>query len=87
MKENLTSHPSGGMANGTDNPTTQFLSKTFWDFVKEDQSPMVYCIITINGKEFTGSRTVEIIQYTNNHDSFTITTPDDSLDSFQGYVM
>lgn len=61
--------------------------KSFWDFAKDKTNPMVYCIITIDGKEFEGSFSIEIVQHTNSHDFFTVTTPDDNFDSFHGYVM
>ena len=49
----------------------------------------MYCTLTIEGKEFLAKNSyqVELKQYTNDHDTFTIITPDDSLDSFDGYVM
>jgi type VI secretion system secreted protein VgrG len=63
--------------------------KTFKDFLSEKDSPLVYCTLTIDRKEFLAknSYVVELLQHTNDHDSFTISTPDDSLDSFEGYVM
>jgi len=49
----------------------------------------VYCTLTIDGKDFLAknSYVVELRQHTGDHDTFTIITPDDSLDSFEGYVM
>ncbi|MEN4758766.1 type VI secretion system tip protein VgrG [Chryseobacterium sp. C39-AII1] len=43
----------------------------------------------MDGKPFLekSSFSVELNQFTNEHDTFTITVPDDALDSFKGYVM
>lgn len=86
MDENNTYSPLGGILD-SDHSIRHFSGKSYWDFIKEGSSPMVYCIITIDGKEFTRSCCVEITQHTNDHDSFILTTPDDSFDSFKGYVM
>ena len=78
-----------GRTNHPDDIAKYFSKKTFQDFLAEKDSPLVYCTLTIDGKEFLAknSYVVELRQHTNDHDTFTITTPDDSLDSFEGYVM
>lgn len=85
-------YPNGRFAGTVPDPAElqKFLSKkTFQDFLKEKDSPLVYCTLTIDGKEFLAENSymVELGQHTNDHDTFTIITPDDSLDSFEGYVM
>ncbi|MCL9807656.1 type VI secretion system Vgr family protein [Flavobacterium amniphilum] len=72
-----------------DNSKKQLSKKTFKDYLAEQDSPLVYCTLTIDRKEFLAknSYVVELHQHTNDHDTFTIITPDDSLDSFEGYVM
>lgn len=64
-------------------------SRRFEDWLHDKTNPLVYCLLTLDGKEFIrkNSYTVELSQKTNDHDSFTIVVPDDALDSFQGYVM
>ncbi|MCX8534702.1 type VI secretion system Vgr family protein, partial [Chryseobacterium luquanense] len=64
-------------------------SRRFEDWLYDKTNPLVYCLLTLDGKEFIrkNSYTVELTQKTNDHDSFTIVVPDDALDSFQGYVM
>ncbi|KFF01721.1 type VI secretion system Vgr family protein [Chryseobacterium luteum] len=78
-----------GRLNHPDDIKKYLSKKTFKDFLKEKDSPLVYCTLTIDGKEFLAknSYVVELRQHTNDHDTFTIITPDDSLDSFEGYVM
>ncbi|WP_051884841.1 phage baseplate assembly protein V [Chryseobacterium luteum] len=78
---------TNGRLNHPDDLKKHFSDKTYLDFAKESKSPMVYCFISIDGKDFKGSFAVEIIQNTNHHDTFEITTPDDNFDSFEGYVM
>lgn len=85
-------YPNGRFAGTVPDPAEfqKFLNKkTFKDFLAEKDSPLVYCTLTIEGKEFLAKNSyqVELKQYTNDHDTFTIITPDDSLDSFDGYVM
>lgn len=68
----------------------KYLSKkTFKDYLAEKDSVLVYCTLTMDGKDFLPKNTckVELRQHTNDHDTFTITVPDDALDSFEGYVM
>lgn len=64
-------------------------SRSFKDWLHDPANPLVYCILTLDGKEFLtkNSYTVELHQKTADHDCFTITVPDDALDSFEGYVM
>jgi len=64
-------------------------SRRFEDWLHDKTNPLVYCLLTLDGKEFIrkNSYTVELSQKTNDHDSFTIVVPDDALDSFKGYVM
>lgn len=78
-----------GRLNHPDDIKKYLSKKTFKDFLAEKDSPLVYCTLTIDGKEFLtkNSYMVELHQHTNDHDTFTISTPDDSLDSFEGYVM
>ncbi|MFK7112896.1 type VI secretion system Vgr family protein [Flavobacterium oreochromis] len=78
-----------GRLNHPDDIKKYFSKKTFKDFLNDKDSPLVYCTLSIDGKDFLAKNTykVELKQFTNDHDSFVITTPDDSLDSFEGYVM
>lgn len=64
-------------------------SRRFEDWLQDPTNPLVYCLLTLDGKEFIrkNSYSVELSQKTNDHDTFTITVPDDALDTFQGYVM
>lgn len=87
--ENPIDDASIGRLNHPDDIKKYLSKKTFKDFLTEKASPLVYCTLTIDGKEFLAknSYVVELRQHTNDHDTFTIITPDDSLDSFEGYVM
>lgn len=78
-----------GRLNHPDDIKKYFSSKTFKDFLADKTSPLVYCTLSLDGKEFLSRSSFEIIlnQKTNDHDSFTITVPDDALDSFSGYVL
>ena len=80
---------SNGRTNHPDDIAKYFSRKTFKDFLAEKDSPIVYCTLTIDGKDFLAknSYVVQLSQHTNDHDTFTITTPDDALDSFEGYVL
>ena len=64
-------------------------SRSFTEWLHDTTNPLVYCLLTVDGKEFLrkNSYSVELNQKTNDHDSFTIVVPDDALDSFKGYVM
>ncbi|WP_322545177.1 type VI secretion system Vgr family protein [Elizabethkingia miricola] len=93
MKENNKSAFSYAMSdariNHPDDIAAYLSKKTFKDFLQEKDSPLVYCTLSIDGEDFLtkSSYIVELSQHTNDHDCFTIITPDDSLDSFEGYVM
>ncbi|MCY1660176.1 type VI secretion system Vgr family protein [Chryseobacterium sp. SL1] len=83
-------YPNGRFAGTAPAELQKYLNrKTFEDFLADKDSPLVYCTLTIDGKEFLAknSYVVELIQHTADHDTFTVITPDDSLDSFEGYVM
>lgn len=64
-------------------------SRSFEDQLQDPTNPLVYCLLTLDGKKFLAknSYTVELHQKTADHDTFNIIVPDDSLDSFEGYVM
>ncbi len=64
-------------------------SRRFEDWLHDKTNPLVYCLLTLDGKDFIrkNSYTVELSQKTNDHDRFTIVVPDDALDTFKGYVM
>lgn len=64
-------------------------SRSFKDWLHDITNPLVYCLLTVEGKDFLAknSYAVNLYQKTNDHDSFSITVPDDALDSFEGYVM
>lgn len=64
-------------------------SKTFEYWLNDPTNPIVYCLLTLDGKEFLvkNGYTVELVQKTADHDTFTITVPDDALDTFEGYLM
>lgn len=80
---------SNGRLNHPDDIKKYFSSKTFKDFLADKTSPLVYCTLTLDGKPFLDKSgfSLNLDQKTNDHDSFTITVPDDAMDSFQGYVM
>ncbi len=80
---------SNGRLNHPDDIKKYFSSKTFKDFLTDKDSPLVYCTLTMDGKDFLDKSgfSLHLDQKTNEHDSFTITVPDDELDNFQGYVM
>jgi len=91
MEENNSQYSSsqGGRLNHPDDLKKYFSSKTFKDHLLEKTNPLVYCTLKMEGKDFLekSSYSVELHQKTNDHDGFTIIVPDDSLDSFEGYVM
>ncbi|MCS3870645.1 Rhs element Vgr protein [Chryseobacterium ginsenosidimutans] len=64
-------------------------SRSFKEWLHDPTNPLVYCLLTLDGKDFLAkdSYTVELTQKTADHDTFNITVPDDALDSFEGYVM
>lgn len=70
--------------------TTVFgTSRSFKQQLHDPNNPNVYCLLRMDGKDFLlkNSYTVELHQKTAAHDTFTITVPDDALDSFKGYVL
>lgn len=75
--------------NHPDDLKKHFSSKTFKDFLADKLSPLVYCTLSLDGKPFLDKSgfSINLNQNTNDHDNFTITVPDDALDSFQGYLM
>ncbi len=62
--------------------------KTFDDFLVDKQNPIVMVTLLLGGKSFleNASFSLELRQYTNNHDEFTIVVPDTAVDSFKGYI-
>lgn len=64
-------------------------SKPFEYWLTKPDNPIVYCLLKLDGKDFLvkSGYTVELIQKTSDHDTFSITVRDDALDSFEGYVM
>jgi type VI secretion system secreted protein VgrG len=80
---------NNGRLNHPDDIKKYFSSKTFKDFLADKDSPLVYCTLTLDGKPFLDKSgfSLQLGQVTNDQDSFTITVPDDALDSFHGYVM
>ncbi|SEN01487.1 Uncharacterized conserved protein, implicated in type VI secretion and phage assembly [Chryseobacterium taichungense] len=72
-----------------DNPTIVGTARSFGDWLHDSANPIVYCLLTLDGEDFLtkSSYSVELIQKTSDHDYFTITVPDDALDSFEGIVM
>ena len=77
------------MENEIFDPSIFGTSRSFKDWLLDKTNPLVYCLLTLDGKEFIrkNSYEVELHQKTNEHDTFSITVPDDALDSFKGYVM
>ena len=63
--------------------------KTFKEFLEDKTNPVVYCLLSSNGKDFLAreSYKVELHQYNCQHDTFTIETPEDSFDKFHEYIM
>lgn len=64
-------------------------SRSFEDWLRDPANPLVYCLLTFEGKDFLAkdSYSVELDQKTNDHDRFTITVPDDAIDRFEGFIM
>lgn len=64
-------------------------SKPFDYWLKKKDNPIIYCLLIMDGKDFLvkNSYEVELTQKTADHDTFTISVPDDALDTFEGYVM
>lgn len=61
--------------------------KSFDDYFKDPTHPYALVKVFIDGNELKASYTVEFTQRTNDHDTFKIITPDDSFDSFEGYLL
>ena len=64
-------------------------SRSFKEQLNDPKNPNVYCLFMMDGKEFLlkNSYNTELHQKTADHDTFSITVPDDALDSFKGYVL
>jgi type VI secretion system secreted protein VgrG len=77
------------MENSDTNDLNFGTSQTFEYWLKKKDNPIVYCLLTLDGKNFLvkNSYKVELHQKTADHDTVTITVPDDALDSFEGYLM
>lgn len=77
-------HTTGGYS-----ITQKFSSSFVNSVVNEKESPLVYCTLVLDEKPFLdrSSFSLELHQLTNDHDSFSITVPDDALDHFDGYLM
>lgn len=63
--------------------------KTFKEFLEDKTNPVVYCLLSSNGKDFLAKESykVELHQYNCQHDTFIIETPEDSFDKFHEYIM
>jgi len=63
--------------------------KTFKEFLEDKTNPVVYSLLSSNGKDFLAKESykVELHQYNCQHDTFTIETPEDSFDAFNEYIM
>ena len=63
--------------------------KTFKEFLEDKTNPVVYCLLSSNGKDFLAKESykVELHQYNCQHDTFTIESPEDSFDAFNEYIM
>ena len=66
-----------------------FSGKSFTDWLNDPTNPLVYCILTLDGKEFLSknSYTTKLYQKTNKQDRFSISVPSDAIDDFNEYVM
>ena len=66
-----------------------YSGKSFKDWINDSTNPLVYCILTLEGKEFLAgsSYEVKLHQKTNKHDCFTIKVPNDAIDEFRDFVM
>ena len=63
------------------------ISKSFDDYYNDPTHPYAMVKVFIDGEELKTTFTVEFTQRTNDHDTFKIITPDDSFDSFEGYIL
>lgn len=90
MKENDSySSYSGGSLNNPNNLTHHFSAKSFKDWLLDITNPIVYCLLTMDGKDFLIKNSFEtkLHQKTNKLDSFSITVPNDAIDAFEDYVL
>ena len=76
----------------TNDPETfaKFASvKSFQDFLKDKDNPVVMITLSLNGKGFldTATFSLQLSQHTNAHDEFTIVVNDTAIDDFTGQVM
>ncbi|MEF9478732.1 phage late control D family protein [Chryseobacterium sp. 1B4] len=83
--------PSDGLQNkaGESNAIQYTIPLPTSAVLKEKENPLVYCSLMLDGEPFLyqSSFSLQLDQFTNDHDSFSITVPDDALDNFEGYVM
>ncbi len=83
--------PYQGSSNNQESSTETSMAKTktFEDFLKEEDSPIVYCTLKLDGKDFldTTHFTLDLNQFSGTHDFFTITLLDDALDSYESEIM
>lgn len=77
------------MENQPFDPSIFGTSRSFKEQLNDPNNPNVYCLFLMDGKEFLlkNSYNTELHQKTADHDTFSITVPDDALDSFKGYVL
>ena len=63
--------------------------KSFQDFLKDKDNPVVMITLSLNGKGFldTATFSLQLSQHTNAHDEFTIVVNDTAIDDFTGQVM
>ena len=64
-------------------------SRSFKEQLNDPKNPNIYCLLSMDGKEFLlkNSYSTQLHQKTADHDTFSITVPSDAIDSFKGYVM
>ena len=64
-------------------------SKPFDYWLNKEDNPLVYCLLSMNGKKFLSgsSYEVKLHQKTNKHDCFTIKVHNDAIDRFEEFVM
>ncbi|OWP73952.1 type IV secretion protein Rhs, partial [Flavobacterium oreochromis] len=63
--------------------------RTFKDYLTDKSDFLVYCTLSIEGKDFLEKSHFNLAfhQKTNDHDSFTLDTRADSLDNEEAYIM
>lgn len=88
MENNFTDAVTGRL-NHPDDIQKYFSGKSFMDWVNDPTNPLVYCLLTIDGKDFLikNSFSTKLHQKTNQLDSFSITVPSDALDAFEDHVL